>query len=55
MNTLPSVQHFADHGRVKAACGHKVDVRKLVFVHYPHGVKACCPDCAHRLSPWDGK
>lgn len=31
--------------RVRAACGHVVDPRTLVYWHCPHGVTALCKDC----------
>lgn len=48
---LESVDHFADRGKVEAGCGHRIDVRKLVFVHQMSkgrevGTDTMCPDCA---------
>lgn len=58
-NQLGSVEHFEDRGKVVAACGHRIDVRKLVFVHrFAEGLEvavetscekcaACLPDYIH--------
>lgn len=56
-NQLGSVEHFEDRGKVTAACGHRVDVRKLVFVHrfamgVEVGVETSCVKCAEDLSEY---
>jgi hypothetical protein len=37
---------LVEKGKVRADCGHQVDVRKLVYVHLDNGVTHCCEDCA---------
>ena len=44
MNEFPSLDQTWS-GKVKAYCGHVVDVRTLVYWHCPHGVTAMCKDC----------
>lgn len=51
---LGSVEHFEDAGKVVAACGHRVDVRSLVFVHlFKAGIElrieTSCAKCAEGL------
>lgn len=51
---LRSVDHFEDAGKVEAGCGHKVDVRKLIYVHYIQNgheisLQTCCPTCSTGL------
>jgi hypothetical protein len=50
---LESVEHLEDWGRVRAACGHEVDVRSLTYTHYADGrVWTSCPPCSAHLPPW---
>lgn len=54
MSALGSVEHFEDRGKVVAACGHRIDVRKLVFVHrFTKGVEVAvetsCGKCSEGL------
>lgn len=51
---LGSVEHFEDRGKVTAACGHRVDVRKLVFIHrFAKGIEVAvetsCEKCSEGL------
>lgn len=51
---LGSVEHFEDRGKVRAACGHTVDVRSLTFVHrFDKGVEVAvetsCAKCSADL------
>lgn len=46
---LESVEHFSDSGKVKAKCGHMIDVRLIVYVHTDTGVTTSCAKCAEKL------
>lgn len=50
MKGLESVEHTV--GTVTAGCGHRVDVRQLVYLHSPNGIDHACPRCAARFPDW---
>jgi len=46
-----SIERMATAG-YEAGCGHVIDARQVVYIHYANGVDTACQKCAEGLPPW---